>query len=133
MIERLNLAPRSWSQPERHQRRRAAGLLFALWLQGAAAADPDRAQQGRRLAQAGDKGNCLACHQIPGDTTGVSQANIGPPLIGLRERFPRRRALELQIWDASQANPDTVMPPFGRNQILSAEEIERIAEYLYQY
>jgi sulfur-oxidizing protein SoxX len=29
------------------------------------------------------------------------------------------------------ANPDTLMPPFGRHRILHAAEIDRVVEYLY--
>ena len=33
--------------------------------------------------------------------------------------------------DPTRANPDTVMPPFGRHQILDAAEIERLVEFLH--
>ncbi len=86
------------------------------------------AAEGKRLATARDKGNCLACHafdegQLPG--------NIGPPLIYMKQRFPERAALRDQIWDASTRNPDTMMPPFGRHKILNDEEIDLIVDYLY--
>jgi L-cysteine S-thiosulfotransferase len=86
---------------------------------------------GSRLAQDVARGNCLACHTIPGDATAVTSANIGPPLVAIRARFPDREQLRRQIWDAGLTNADTVMPPFGKHQILTPEEIELIVDYLY--
>ena len=88
---------------------------------------------GRELAHDVYKGNCLACHQIPGDKTAVSLANIGPPLVHMRERFPDRSAMRAQIWDASARNPQTVMPPFGKHKVLTEAEIDAIVDYIYQY
>lgn len=86
---------------------------------------------GRTLAIDIAKGNCLACHAVPGDTQAVTSANIGPPLVGIRSRFPQRERLLEQIRDPMRFNPDTVMPPFGKHGILTDEEIERIVDYLY--
>ena len=86
---------------------------------------------GARLAHDVGKGNCLACHAMPSDASAETSANIGPPLIGMQQRFPDRDKLRRQIWDAGQANPDTIMPPFGRHQILTTEEIDLIVDYLY--
>ena len=46
-------------------------------------------------------------------------------------RFPDRERLRRQIVDASLSNRHSRMPPFGRHQILTAEEIELIMDYLY--
>lgn len=88
---------------------------------------------GQQLAHDVYKGNCLACHQIPGDPSAVSLANIGPPLVHMRERFPNRAALRSQLWDPTARNPQTVMPPFGKHKVLSEEEIDLIVDYIYQY
>src|SRR4051812_23191835 len=88
---------------------------------------------GRQLAHDVYKGNCLACHQIPDDKSAVSQANIGPPLVHMRERFPDRSAVRAQIWDATARNPQTVMPPFGKHRVLTEAEIDAIVDYIYQY
>ena len=74
------------------------------------------------------KGNCLACH-MTGD--GTLPGNIGPPLIGMKARFPDKAKLRAQIWDSTVANPNTIMIPFGRNKVLSEEEIDLIVEYVY--
>jgi sulfur-oxidizing protein SoxX len=85
-------------------------------------------EQGKKVAFDRKKGNCLACHAIDG---GALPGNIGPPLVAMKARFPDKAALRAQIWDATKANPNTVMPPFGRNKILSDKEIDLIVEYIY--
>ena len=106
------------------------GLALAIGL-------PARAEQtqavaaGARLAQDVGKGNCLACHALPTDARAVTSANIGPPLVAMKQRFPDRAKLTRQIWDAGLVNPDTVMPPFGKHRILTPDEISLIVDYLY--
>jgi len=107
---------------------------FALIASPPLAHAGDAAQaSGQQLAHDVYKGNCLGCHQIPGDPIAVSLANIGPPLTHMRERFPDRSVLRSQIWDSTARNPETVMPPFGRHKILTDREIDLIVDYLYQY
>ena len=96
-----------------------------------AGAEPDRIEQGRNLAHDFEKGNCLACHAAPSDPEAITRANIAPPLVTMRARFTDREVLRDQIWDAAERNPNTIMPPFGRNMILSDDEIELIIDYLY--
>ncbi|HEX4986898.1 MAG TPA: sulfur oxidation c-type cytochrome SoxX [Burkholderiales bacterium] len=109
----------------------AAVLLAAA--PGMAAPEPpqERIEAGARLARDTRKGNCLACHAMPSDPAAVTSANVGPPLQAMKQRFPDRERLRQQIWDAASRNPDTVMPPFGRNRILTGNEIDLIIEYLY--
>lgn len=83
---------------------------------------------GKKIAFDRKKGNCLACHAMDdGDMPG----NIGPPLIVMKARFPDREVLKTQIWDATIKNPISIMPPFGKHQILSDAEIEKLLDYLY--
>jgi sulfur-oxidizing protein SoxX len=91
----------------------------------------ERVAAGARLAQDVGKGNCLACHAMPSDAKAVTSANIAPPLVSIHARFPDPDRLRRQVWDAGSMNPDTVMPPFGKHHILTAEEIDLIVEYLY--
>lgn len=107
----------------------ALGLFVPLG--GALAAEA--ANQGRTIAHDVYKGNCLACHRIPRDPAAITLANIGPPLIGMRERFPARADLRAQIWDATKRNPESVMPPFGKHRILTEAEIDLVVDYLYEY
>jgi sulfur-oxidizing protein SoxX len=84
-------------------------------------------EQGKALAFSRTKGNCLACHYVEG---GELTGNYGPPLIAMKIRYPDREVLREQIWDASVKNPDTRMPPFGRNRILTEEEIDLVTDYI---
>jgi L-cysteine S-thiosulfotransferase len=106
------------------------GALFASLLFGLANAEEKKAMTGQELAFSTAKGNCLACHQMPGDTAAITSANIGPPLIGMKDRFPDRARLRSQIWDATAFNADTVMPPFGKHKVLTDDEIDKILDYI---
>jgi len=85
-------------------------------------------EQGKAIAFNRKKGNCLACHQIAG---GTLPGNIGPPLVGMKQRFPSKQALRDQIWDATKRNPNTSMPPFGRHKILTEDEIDKVVEFVW--
>lgn len=86
-----------------------------------------RLEQGRVVALDRSKGNCLACHQIEG---GVLMGDIGPPLLMMKARFPDREILRTQIWDAKVRNPESSMPPFGRNRILTENEIDLVTDFI---
>lgn len=109
-------------------------VLLTPTIAGAAkTADSAAVIAGREIAHDVYRGNCLACHRIPGDPNAVTMANIGPPLTGIRERFPDRATLRDQIRDPTRRNPATVMPPFGKHHVLTDREIELVIDYLYQY
>lgn len=116
-----------------HARSALLILAFALLACSAtperSAAIPRQKLNGRNLAFARDKGNCLSCHEIDG---GEFPGNIGPALKNLQNRFTEKTQLKAQIWDATQFNPETSMPPFGRNQILRNDEIDAIVDYLWE-
>jgi sulfur-oxidizing protein SoxX len=109
-----------------------AALLGALLLAptGAGAADTAMSvvEQGKAIAIDRTKGNCLACHAMD---DGTLPGNIAPPLISMKLRYPDKKKLHDQIWDATVANPNTIMPPFGRHRILSEQEIDQVVEYVY--
>jgi len=92
---------------------------------GAASAQPS---EGQNLAFDRGKGNCLTCHEIKG---GDAPGNVGPPLANMKERFPDRAELIAIVSDETKRNPQTVMPPFKRNLILTDKEIEAIVDFLY--
>lgn len=94
----------------------------------ASAADEASAAKGKDVAWDRKKGNCLACHMMPGANL---PGDIGPPLIAMKARFPDRKQLFNQIYDSTQKNPSTRMPPFGKHRILSNAEIDAIVDYLY--
>ena len=73
-------------------------------------------------------GNCIACHLIPG---GDQPGNVGPPLIAMKARFPDKAKLRAQIYDATETNPHSIMPPFGRHGVLSDTQVDKITDYIY--
>jgi sulfur-oxidizing protein SoxX len=85
---------------------------------------------GRTLTFDNKKGNCLACHALPGEPKAEAPGNIGPPLVKIKERYPDRAKLRAQIWDATVVNPNSSMPPFGRNKILTEQEIDLVTDYI---
>lgn len=89
-------------------------------------------EAGRNAAFDRNKGNCLACHAIPNDPAAKAPGNIGPPLFSIKARFPDRAKLRAQIWDATVLNPNTSMPPFGKNNILTEPEIDLVTDYIYE-
>ncbi len=108
-----------------------AGMAAMCAVVAAPVGETDAIQSGARLAHDVAKGNCLACHAMPSDPAAVTSANIGPPLLSMRARFPDRERLRRQVWNAGSFNPETVMPPFGKNHVLTSEEIDLILDYLY--
>lgn len=87
----------------------------------------DKVTQGGCVIVDRKKGNCAACHQIQG----ISSGDVAPPLNFMSQRFPDKAKLRARIWDATALNPNTTMPPFGRNLILTEEEIDKVVEFLY--
>lgn len=112
---------------------RAAGtcLILIAGLMQTVQADEPQVPTGQELAFDNRKGNCLACHSMPGDAKAVTSTNIAPPLVGMQARFPERAKLYAQVWDATKANPDSLMPPFGKHRILSEDEINKVVDYVY--
>jgi sulfur-oxidizing protein SoxX len=111
----------------------ARALAFVLALTSCAilAADPVRAQssvaEGQKLAFDRGKGNCLTCHVIKG---GDLPGSIGPELTDIKKKYPDRKDLVAILNDETKRNPLTVMPPFGRNRILTEQEINEIVDFL---
>ena len=101
-------------------------LCSSVFFSGIASADA--ISEGKEVAFDRKKGNCLACHMIPG---GSLPGNIGPPLVAMKARFPDKAALREQIWDATVKNPNTIMPPFGKHRILTEKEVDLVTEFIY--
>ena len=85
-------------------------------------------EKGKALSFDRKLGNCLACHAMD---DGALAGNIGPPLVSMKLRYPDKAKLREQIWDATKRNPNSIMPPFGRHNMLSEEQIDAITEYVY--
>ena len=86
------------------------------------------AEAGKKIAEDRKKGNCFACHSYEGAHLA---GNIGPPLVAMKARFPDKAKLRAQIQDPTASNPHTSMPPFGKYEILSKEEIDNVTEWVY--
>jgi len=101
-------------------------LTVGSYIGSAAAESQDsNVAEGKRLTLE----FCQACHQYAGtDQAGT----VAPPLVGMKARFPDRKKLHSIIYDPQAAmNKDTMMPPFGRNELLVDGEIEKIIDFLY--
>ena len=92
----------------------------------AASAQAQSAAEGQKLAFDRGKGNCLTCHVIKG---GELTGTIGPELTGLKAKYSRDELIAI-VTDETKRNPQTVMPPFGRNRILSEKEIDAVVDFL---
>jgi len=105
--------------------------MSALVIGALASASPVSAQsavsQGQSLAFDRGKGNCLTCHEIKG---GDLPGTIGPPLKDIKSKYPDRNELVTIVADETKRNPQTVMPPFGRNHILTEQEINAVVDFL---
>lgn len=104
----------------------ALAALVLLISAGAADAQSGAAD-GQKLAFDRGKGNCLTCHVIKG---GDLPGTIGPALTDIKTKYPDRNDLIAIVSDETKRNPQTVMPPFGRNRILTEKEINAIVDFL---
>jgi L-cysteine S-thiosulfotransferase len=105
-------------------------LILALMIGVAVSAGPACAQsaaEGQQIAFDRGKGNCLTCHDIKG---GDLPGTIGPPLKDIRSKYPDRNDLVAIVTDETKRNPLSVMPPFGRNRILTEQEINAVVDFL---
>lgn len=72
---------------------------------------------------------CQTCHNYK-DTE--QSGTVAPPLVGMKSRFPDRKKLFKIIYDPQIAiNKDTMMPPFGRHELLAKDQIDKIIDFLY--
>jgi len=82
-------------------------------------------QQGKKLALE----FCQACHQYKGSN---QAGTVAPPLVGMKVRFPDRQRLYNIIFDPHKnIAKDTMMPPFGRNELLAKDQIDKVIDFLY--
>jgi len=98
----------------------ATGFVVPVRAQSAAA-------EGQKIAFDRSKGNCLTCHDIKG---GNLPGSIGPKLENIKSKYPDRSDLVAILTDETKRNPLTVMPPFGRNRILTEREINAVVDFL---
>ena len=109
---------------------RKSAMVFAAAVLAGIAASPAHAQSaadGQKLAFDRGKGNCLTCHVIKG---GDLPGTIGPELRDIKSKYPDRKELVAILFDETKRNPQSMMPPFGRNRILTEQEINAIVDFL---
>jgi sulfur-oxidizing protein SoxX len=102
-------------------------LLVSAVLSAGSAHAQSAAAEGQKLAFDRGKGNCLTCHKIKG---GDLPGTIGPELADIKSKYPNRDDLVAILTDETKRNPQTVMPPFGRNRILTEKEISAVVDFL---
>ena len=99
------------------------------------------AVQGRAVFAEREQGHCVLCHAVDGLDVPF-QGDVGPTMSGIGSRLTPAQ-IRYRIVDASQLNPDTIMPPYYRTEglkqvsedyvgetVLSAEQIEQLVFYL---
>lgn len=106
----------------------ALGCALLMATAGAADAPAGDVEAGKAIAMDRSKGNCIACHMIPG---GQSPGTIGPALIAIQARYPSFDKLHAQIYDPTVANPMSAMPPFGKNRLLTEKEMNDVTAYIW--
>jgi sulfur-oxidizing protein SoxX len=102
-------------------------LLYSTLACSSSAGAQSAVADGQKLAFDRSKGNCLTCHVIKG---GDLPGTIGPELIDIKKKYPNRDELVAIVFDETKRNPLTVMPPFGRNRILTEKEISAVVDFL---
>ncbi len=87
-------------------------------------------KNGEKIIKTRKLGNCIACHALPGVE---SPGDIGPNLVEVMQGFSKadRKIVTQWVRDARVYNPDTIMPPFGPNKLLTPEQIDDVVEYLF--
>ena len=93
-------------------------------------ADKGAIEVGKKLAFKRSKGNCLACHAMKG---GNLAGTIGPMIVAMKLRYPDRQKLFDKLWGKPGTEvKDSMMPPFGKNGILTDNEINKIVDFIYE-
>jgi L-cysteine S-thiosulfotransferase len=108
----------------------SASVPSSLLAQPAGINIASQVDKGRAIFLDERKGNCAACHKAPNDSAVKTKSNIGMPLEAVKARYPDRAKLRDAIWDISKSTPNTIMPPYGKNRILSDDEIDALVIYL---
>lgn len=98
--------------------------------------------EGRKSVVGRQLGNCIACHQISVLSDEPFHGNTGPSLDGVASRMSEGE-IRLRIVDATEANRDTMMPPFYRIEglnrvlprfqgktILTADQVEDVVAFM---
>ncbi len=110
---------------------RAFAAALAVLAAGAAAhaASPAAIASGKKIAFSRKKGNCIACHSLPG---AAMPGNVGPRLgPWIKSVFRTKQDLVQYLYDPQAKVPHVVMPKFGKNDVLTETELRQVADYLW--
>lgn len=110
-----------------------AALLGALVLLSTPvlAAEAKKELTGKDIAFDRKKGNCLACHAMPGVADDQQPGNSGPPLIAMKDRYPDKAKLQAKIANPMADNPNTFMPVFGVHKVLNDKELGMVVDFVH--
>jgi len=82
---------------------------------------------GKAVAMNKGRGNCWACHALPGDP---QAGTAGPSLLAFKARNYTDARVYEQVFDARVVNPVSAMPPFGTFGLLSEQELRDVVAFL---
>jgi len=85
------------------------------------------AEKGKQVAFARNRGNCLACHVMPG---GSQPGSRGPDLSHYGSSGRNEAETYAMVYDMRTINPETLMPPIGTNDILTDQELRDVVAFL---
>lgn len=85
------------------------------------------AARGRAIALDPTRGNCIACHTLPGEDW---PGSVGHLLLGYKRQGHADAYVYQQIYDRRVLNPNTAMPPFGAFGVLSDQDIRDLVAYV---
>lgn len=85
------------------------------------------AEKGKQVAFARNRGNCLACHVMPG---GSQPGSRGPDLSHYGSSGRSEAETYAMVYDMRTINPETLMPPIGTNDILTDQELRDVVAFL---
>jgi L-cysteine S-thiosulfotransferase len=83
--------------------------------------------RGKAIAMSPKRGNCVACHRLPGDDW---PGTVGNSLLQYKKYEYTADRIYQQIYDPRQFNPYSVMPPFGSHNLLGDQEIRDLVAFL---
>jgi sulfur-oxidizing protein SoxX len=100
------------------------------------------AERGRAIATDGNRGNCVACHNMPFADV-EAYGTIGPSLEGIGGRYPEGY-IRLRVVDTKSFNPASIMPgyyrdpakihrpakPLAGRTFLTAQQVEDVIAFL---
>lgn len=91
---------------------------------------PGDPEKGMKLAFSRDRGSsCVTCH-VMGPKTPELPGNVGIDLSEIGAAGRDDEYLFNYVYDARSINPESLMLPWGRNKMFSAEEIRDIVAFL---